>query len=364
MIVDLIEEAVTAGARRRLACRTIGLSIRTVQRWWAGPSEDKRHGPQHKPANALTLAERQKFLEAANTEEFRNLSPKQIVPALADDGKYIGSESTLYRLLREESQLAHRGRTKPRTSQPPKEHVAKAPNKVFSWDITYLPTSVRGRFYYLYLMIDVWSRKVMGWVVHEEESNELAAQLMLDVCAEHKLDAKGIVVHADNGGPMKGATMLATMQWLGIMPSFSRPHVSNDNPFSEALFRTLKYCPWCPSRPFGNLEEATAWVKGFVAWYNTGHLHSGIKFVTPEARHSGMEKAVLANRQEVYKLARQRHPERWTKETRDWTPVEEVRLNPSKDRPKLGEGRPPEPRSAPQKALATAARGPDGRGEI
>jgi transposase InsO family protein len=247
-----------------------------------------------------------------------------------DDGQYYASESSFYRVLRAENQLAHRGRAKAPQSRPPREHVATGPNQVFSWDITYLPTAVRGRFFYLYMVMDVWSRKVMGWAVHEQESSELAAELMTGICADHRLDAKKIVLHSDNGGPMKGATMLATLQRLGVMPSFSRPRVSDDNPFSEALFRTLKYCSWYPSMPFGSLEQATEWVTSFVAWYNTQHRHSGIRFVTPEERHSGRETAILADREEVYRRARAKNPERWTRQTRNWTPITEVRLNPPK----------------------------------
>jgi putative transposase len=336
MILELLEEATTSGARREQACAVLGITVRAVQRWESGSEEDLRCGPHRTPANALTDGERRTVVEVANAPEYRNLSPKQIVPRLADLGKYYASESTFVRVLRDANQLAHRGRAKPPQSRPPREHIAVGPNRVFSWDITYLPSTVRGKFYYLYMIMDVWSRKVMGWAVHDEETSELASALMTKVCTEHELDPSRIVLHSDNGGPMKGATMLATLQRLGVMPSFSRPHVSNDNPFSEALFRTLKYCPWYPSRPFGSVEEASAWVADFVTWYNTEHRHSGIRFVTPDERHSGREEAVLSKRRDVYDRARRRHPERWTTTTRNWTPVSEVQLNPSKTRTTSG----------------------------
>ena len=172
--------------------------------------------------------------------------------------------------------------------------------------------------------MDIWSRKIVGWCVEAEESMERAAAFILDVCGELGVDPAGIVLHSDNGGPMKGATMLATLYKLGIFASFSRPHVSNDNPFSESLFRTLKYCSWYPNRPFQSIEEARAWVKGFVFWYNETHLHSAIGFVTPSDRHAGRDVPLLARRRAVYEAARRSHPERWSGATRNWDRVDVV----------------------------------------
>jgi len=182
--------------------------------------------------------------------------------------------------------------------------------------------------FYLYMVEDVWSRKVVGWEVHAEENMEFSSRLITKICEMLGIDPDGIILHADNGGPMKGSTMLATLQRLGLIPSFSRPSVSNDNPFSESLFRTMKYRPEYPSRPFASLEEARAWVAEFVEWYNTQHLHSGIRFVTPDDRHHGREFEILAGRRAVYERARQRHPNRWSQGTRNWTPIEKVCLNP------------------------------------
>jgi len=187
-------------------------------------------------------------------------------------------------------------------------------------------------FFYLYLVVDVWSRKIVGWDVYEEESSALASALFERTCAALERDPKTLklVVHADNGGPMKGATLAATFDRLGVQPSFSRPHVSDDNPFSEALFRTLKYRPEYPTRPFASVEDARQWVAAFVAWYNTAHLHSSIRFVTPEDRHSGRELDLLAGRKKVYEAAQAAHPERWSRTTRCWAPVATVYLNPEK----------------------------------
>lgn len=335
MTRDLIEEAVTAGARRAPACHLLGLSVRTVERWRLGsPMEaheapqDLRPGPRSAPPNTLTAVERTTILETVNAAPYRELSPHQIVPRLADEGRYLGSESTIYRILREEQLLAHRGRAKAPVRQAPRAHVATGPNQVWSWDITYLPTPVRGLFHYLYLMMDVWSRDIVGWDVHDVESAAHAAALLVRSCREQRADPTTLVLHADNGGPMKGATMVATLERLGVLASFSRPSVSNDNPFSESLFRTLKYRPEYPSTPFANLAAERQWVSTFVRWYRTQHLHSAIRFVTPADRHAGRDVAILAARHAVYQQARAARPERWSGPTRNWAPVLEVRLNP------------------------------------
>jgi transposase InsO family protein len=335
MILGLIDEAVSAGARQRKACEVVGVDARTLQRWKTlGIGEDRRAGPKQVPKNKLSSQERNRILEVANSREHRDLSPKQIVPKLADEGVYLASESTLYRVLREAGQVKHRESSSPATKRSqPEEYVATTPNRVWSWDITYLRSPIRGVFFYLYVVVDVWSRKLVGWSVHEEESGEHASAMIEAACAHEGIRRDQLVLHSDNGGPMKGATLLATLQILGVTTSFSRPRVSNDNPFSEALFRTVKYRPEYPRRPFASLEEARRWVTWFVRWYNTEHRHSAIRFVTPDERHSGQETEVLAQRAAVYAAARERHPERWTGDTRDWTPVEAVTLNPANKTP-------------------------------
>jgi len=336
--VTLVADAVRAGARRHLAAQTLGLTVRTLQRWAEQGlgAQDQRRGPHTAPANKLSPAERQRLLDVANTPAYRDLSPQQIVPRLADEQQlYLASASTFYRVLRDEQQVVHRQRSRPATASRPRAQVASGPNQVWSWDISWLPGPLRGTFFYLYLIVDVWmivdvwSRKIVGGVVHEEESSELASALFLSVCRDLGLDPLGLVLHADNGSPMKGSTLLATLQRLGVIPSFSRPGVSNDNPFSEALFRTLKYRPQYPSQPFATLQVAWAWVAAFIHWYNTEHRHSAIRYVTPAERHDGQEGAVLARRHQLYQAARQQHPERGSGDTRNWTPVATVHLNPA-----------------------------------
>jgi putative transposase len=328
--IALLDEAVTNGCRSFIACREAGLHPRTVQRWRAFPDggEDRRRGPLTSPHQKLDESERAAILETANSVEFRNVSPKQIVPRLADRNEYIASESTIYRVLHAEQQMAHRTPTKPRTVARPSELVASGPNELWSWDITYLPASVRGTFYYLYLFVDVWSRRIMKAVVHTEENMEHSALALAEAHVEHGVTPHALSLHADNGGAMKGATMLATMQALGVVPSFSRPSVSNDNPFSESLFRTLKCAPAYPRKPFATPDEAWAWVERFVHWYNNQHLHSAIGFVTPDDRHHSRDIAVLNARRDVYANARSKHPERWSGKTRAWDAPAIVALNP------------------------------------
>jgi len=328
-MLTAIDTGLSQGARLESLCAQLGISPRTVQRWRTpGAEEDRRAGPRTAPSNSLSAAERQRVLELANSEEYRNLSPKQMVPLLADSGVYVASEATVYRLLRKHQMLAHRGRARPRTPRPRPVLVAAAPNQVWTWDITYLRGPIRGTFLYLYLFVDVYSRRIKGWEVAQEESAGRAAALFRRAWEAAGRPA-GLILHSDNGGPMKGSTMLATLQRLGVVPSFSHPRVSDDNPFSEALFRTLKYCPAYPDRPFAGLEEATTWVDRFVRWYNTQHLHSGINFVTPDDRHAGRDQHVLEHRRAVYERARRRRPERWTGTPRDWTPTGPVLLNPN-----------------------------------
>uniref|UniRef100_UPI0025F4D9E2 IS3 family transposase n=12 Tax=Thiolapillus sp. TaxID=2017437 RepID=UPI0025F4D9E2 len=286
---------------------------------------------QRIPANKLSEAEREQIIKTCNLPEYKSLPPSQIVPILADKGEYIGSESSFYRILRDADQLNRRGRAEPPKVHPkPKGFNATGPNQLWSWDITYLASTIRGIFYYLYLIEDVFSRKIVGWEIHESESAAHASQLIRKTCLAESIHEEGLVLHSDNGSPMKGATMLATLQKLGVVPSFSRPSVSDDNPYSESLFRTLKYGPSYPNQPFQSLESAREWVHEFVQWYNQQHRHSAIHFVTPNQRHEGKDHAILEQRKEVYAAARTRNPARWSGAIRNWDRIENVWLNPPK----------------------------------
>lgn len=333
-VIALITEAQEAGARQCKACEIVGISTKTLQRWQQQSNqEDGRINAIHNPSNKLTEPERQRVIEVANEPEYANLPPSRIVPTLADKGVYIASESTFYRVLKAESQLKHREKSKPvRTIIKPKALTATAPNQIYSWDITYLPTQVKGVFLYLYLVMDVFSRKIVGWQVYGDESSALAADLITDICRRERVKRDQVTLHSDNGSPMKGATMLATLQELGVMPSFSRPSVSNDNPYSESLFRTLKYRPEYPEKPFADLTAARAWVSEFETWYNTEHKHSSIRFVTPAQRHENIDKDILANRKQVYQKAKLQNPLRWSGDIKNWDWVSVVFLNPAKQK--------------------------------
>jgi putative transposase len=330
LILAAIGKAQSCGVRLEQACQVAGIAARTVQRWRSQPdADDRRHGPRHRPHNALTSTEETQIVRLMLSPRFTHLCPKQLVPQLADEGLYLASESTLYRLQRRYG-LRKKLRAMSRTdvTRAATLHRATGPNQVWSWDITWLPTTVRGIYLHLYLVMDVWSRRIVGWRIAEGDSAEIAAQLISQACREGNFDPKGLVLHSDNGKPMRANTLIATLQWLGVVPSFSRPHVSDDNPYSESLFRTLKHTPAYPRLPFATLALAQRWMERFVSWYNGEHRHSAIRYVTPDERHSGREQAILARRHELYQRARNLNPERWTRSTRNWHPVGPVILNP------------------------------------
>ncbi|MFM4717412.1 IS3 family transposase [Aeromonas veronii] len=327
-------EALEAGARKHPAAEVLGLSLRTLQRWLAEPelsADGRPDAVRPTPAHALSPEERQAVLDVCNGQEFASLPPSQIVPRLADQGRYLASESSFYRILRAADQQHRRGRSQPPRHVPvPTSHTATGPNQVWSWDITYLPSLVRGQYYYLYLIEDIYSRKGVGWEVHEQECGEHAAALLQRSVIREQCWKQPLVLHSDNGAPMKSVTLLTKMYDLGVTPSRGRPRVSNDNPYSESLFRTLKYCPQWPSDGFASLEAAREWVRDFMTWYNEEHRHSRIRFVTPSERHRGEDKALLAKRDAVYQAARARHPTRWSRTTRNWAPIGAVMLNPER----------------------------------
>ncbi len=326
-----INEAVAAGARRAVACREVELSVRTWQRWQTSPEDQRTTAIRPEPTNRLRVEEEQQIRAVCHQPEYANLPPSQIVPRLADKGVYLASESTFYRVLRRHGEVHHRGRClKPGRVKPPTTFTASGPCQVWTWDITWLPSWVRGRWYYLYLVEDVFSRKITGAEVHETESGELAAALMQRTVLRERCYRQPLVLHADNGAAMKSQTLQVKLAELNISPSHSRPRVSNDNAYVESLFRTLKYVPQWPSSGFNHLEEARVWVDKFTRWYNEEHRHSGIGYVTPLQRHTGEDKALLAQRDKVYQAARAANPKRWSRQTRNWEWQESVTLNPER----------------------------------
>lgn len=327
-MIELIDEATADGARLVRCCEQLGISARTIQRWRHQP-EDRRPTATRPPsANALSRAERARLLQVACSRAFRDMAPAQIVACLADKGVYIGSESSMYRVLRAERLLRHRSNARPPVHSKPVEKVATGPNQVWSWDITYLRGPGRREFYYLYVVVDVWSRKIVAAVVHSVEQGQLGARLMYEAFLAEGAP-EGLILHSDRGAPMTSSALLGLLEHLQIRPTLSRPRVSDDNPFSEALFRTLKYRPSFPRKPFQSLEAAQQWVQRFVAWYNQEHRHSAIGFVTPQQRHDAEDLALLERRRAVYAAARKVHPERWSGTPRSWPRPATVALNPS-----------------------------------
>lgn len=335
-VVNAINEAISSGARQYKACKIVGISERTFQRW-RDQGETTKDGridtDRPAPANKLSDEEEQKILEVMNQREYRHLPPSQVVPMLLDQGTYIASESTYYRVLKKHDQISHRGRSKAPTKRSISTHKATGPNQVWMWDITWLPGPAKGIFYYLYMIMDLYSRKIVGWEIWEKESSEYASQLVRKAVYSENvlLNSQPLVLHSDNGSPMKGASLLMTLYRLGIVSSRSRPRVSNDNPYIESLFRTVKYMPAFPHNGFSGLFKAREWVQSFVHHYNTEHRHSGLKFVTPNQRHTGQDHEVLEHRKIVCEKAKALTPQRWSGETRNWKLEPHVWLNPSKD---------------------------------
>lgn len=330
--LTLIAHCRQQGARLAAACEVLGISKRTYRRWQQYPQDRRPTARRAPPPNRLSAAEQQEILAVCHQAAYASLPPSQIVPRLADQGRYLASESSFYRVLRAHGALRHRGHAAaPVRRAKPHSFAATAPGQVWTWDITYLRGPIAGVFYYLYLIVDIYSRKIVGWEVQERESAASAAELIQGTVWKEGVGRKPKVLHADNGSPMKGATLRVTLQKLGIEPSYSRPRVSDDNPYSEALFRTCKYRPDFPERGFSDLAAARSWVQGFTQWYNETHRHSGIRFVTPAERHRGEDPVILAKRQIVYTLAKARHPERWSGNTRNWTPIGTVWLNPDRE---------------------------------
>lgn len=312
------------------------MSIRTYQRWTKGDGVKPDQRPlawRPTPANKLSREERDKVVALCNQPEYSSRPPAFIVADQLDKGHYLASESTFYRVLHERDLQHHRGRQKaPGKRCSATTHQATEPNQLWSWDITWLPGPARGSWLYLYLILDVYSRKIVGWEVNGSETGELACDVVEKACWRERLVGRGapLVLHSDNGSPMKAATFLEKLYDLGITPSNSRPRVSNDNAYSESLFKTLKFRPGFPANGFGTLDEARDWVLSFVRWYNNEHRHSALRYVTPQQRHNGEADSILARRKQVLTAAKAKHPNRWSGDTRNLSLPSSVTLNPEK----------------------------------
>jgi len=333
-----IQTAHAAGARLKPACEVAGIDLRTLQRWQAkGGLVSGDHRPQAvrpTPRHALSEAERAQILAVANEPRFAAMPPARIVPMLADEGIYLASESTFSRVLKAHGQTTHRGLAKaPKARRPPTTHIATAPRQVWCWDMTYLPAEVTGRWFHLYLILDLYSRKIVGWAVHDSDQADHATHLVRRTALAEGIAALETkpVLHGDNGSTLKATTVLAMLHWLGVKPSYSRPRVSDDNAYAESLFRTAKYRPGFPAKGFADLDSACNWAATFVHWYNVDHRHSGIQYVSPAQRHAGTDRDILAARHALYTEARERNPKRWSGKTRNWSSIDTVTLNPERD---------------------------------
>ncbi|HBS82435.1 MAG TPA: IS3 family transposase, partial [Halomonas campaniensis] len=274
------------GASRYKAAEIINVNERTLKRWRSecgAVVEDQRHHVvQGRQPHQLTHEEEQAILNTCHRPDYQSLPPSQIVPLLADNGVYLASESSFYRVLKKHHQQHPRGRMKPRRPVPaPTSFTATGPNQVWSWDISFCASVVRGQHWYLYLIMDIYSRKIIAWEVHDTESGELAKQLLERALLREGCWHQPPVLHSDNGAPMTSYTLKARLTELGMLMSYSRPRVSNDNPYSESLFRTVKYCPAWPTKGFASLSAVREWMLVFERAYNEQHLHSGIQYVTP-----------------------------------------------------------------------------------
>lgn len=322
MILEITEEARGHNVRQHMICKGIGVTIRTLQNWRKEGLSDKRKGASKHVHNKLTEAEELKILDIACSFRYKDKTPGEIVAELAEREKYLGSVKTYYRVFKRRN-LIILNRKQRRKAKVKVEVKAISSNEQWSWDISYLKTSVRGRYYYLYLFTDVWDRYIVGWEIYEEESGELAKELFERISKKHKV--KGVRLHSDNGGPMKSTTFKAVLEKLEVIQTFTRPSVSNDNAFSESLFSTLKRNAGYPKK-FNSLEEAREWMSKFVNWYNNEHMHTSLNYVTPLQRRKGQDKEIFQRRNNTFALARLAHPERWTGKTKLWHIDDEVFL--------------------------------------
>lgn len=324
MILHEIENTQRMGARLSAICTFLNISTRTIQRWKKSDLIDRRKGAKRHIPHKLTESERQKILKICCQKENADLYPHEIVAKLASEGIYIASESSFYRILSEERMLSHRRKSKPPMKREKPTLVATGPDQVYSWDITWLKTDIVGMYYYLYMIMDIWSRMIVHWEIHDRESSDIAGKMLQRLDA--KKDIRGVILHSDNGSPMKGYTMLSKMYALKVLPSFSRPRVSEDNPYSESLFRTLKYRPSYPGN-FSSIEDAKSWVRGFVYWYNHEHMHSSIQHVTPYERHYRKDIEILDARRKTYLDAYRKNPCRWSRHPKEWKHEKVVGIN-------------------------------------
>lgn len=323
--VDVL--AVDVGTRP--ACEALDLSRATFYRRKAGRGAAEQCAPvRPTPARALSPVEKQEVLDLMHCERFVDQAPREIYATLLDEGRYLCSVRTMYRILQQEGEVKERRNQLRHPAYRKPELLATAPNQVWSWDITKLLGPAKWTYYYLYVILDIFSRYVVGWMLASRESATLAERLIEETCCKQSIQPNQLTVHADRGSSMTSKPVAFLLADLGITKTHSRPHTSDDNPFSEAQFKTLKYRPDFPQR-FGSIEDARSFSQVFFRWYNQEHHHSGISLLTPHTVHHGQARQVLEARLNVLTRAYQAHPERFLKGAPAPTPLPEaVWINP------------------------------------
>jgi putative transposase len=306
-------EVLTPEVGTRPACAAMGIPPATVYRHRVRRNEPlppPRRRPS--PERALVSQERQEVLDVLHSEEFMDKAPQEVYAALLDRGQYLCSIRTMYRLLEANQEVRERRNQLRHPSYQKPELLATAPNQVWSWDITKLLGPAKWTYFYLYVILDIFSRYVVGWMIASQESRGLAKKLIQEALERQNILPGQLTIHADRGSSMKSKPVALLLSDLGITKTHSRPHTSDDNPYSEAQFKTLKYRPGFPER-FGGLEDARAFCQDFFRWYNTEHHHSGIGLMTPEVVHYGLAKEVFQAREKVLLAAYEVHPERFVR---------------------------------------------------
>jgi putative transposase len=321
----------------RRACQALGLSHQTLYRsrrvgQVRGPAKNT---PGHR--RALNSEEKAQVRNSLNSERFVDQAPREIYATLLDEGTYLCSVSSMYRILRENQEVCERRNQLRHPAFAKPELLATGPNQVWTWDITKLLGPVKWTYFYLYVLLDLFSRFVVGWLIAPRESTELAEVLIAETSARQNIQPQQLTLHADRGAAMVAKPLAALLADLGVSESHSRPHVSNDNPFSEAQFKTMKYQPTYPRR-FGSLPDARSWAHGFFPWYNFEHHHSGLGLMTPAAVHFGQAAQLLQHRQAVLQQAFVLHPQRFVKGVpKPPTLPTAVWINPPPSQPSLSD---------------------------
>ena len=309
-----------------VACRAFGVPRASLyRRRGANPASPRPRSRSHR---ALGEAERGQVLDLLHSERFVDQAPAQVCASLLDEDRYLCSARTMYRILDANHEVRERRNQRRHPVYQKPELLARGPNQVWSWDITKLKGPRKWTYYYLYVILDIFSRQVVGWMVADCESASLAKKLIRESCDKQRIDRDQLILHADRGSSMKSKAVALLLSDLGVTKSHSRPYVSDDNPFSEAQFKTLKYRPGFPER-FGSIQDAKTFCRGFFHWYNNVHYHSGLNWLTPATVHDGCTDRIVLRRQQALDRARQRHPERFVNAPRKIAgPPEKVWINP------------------------------------